>query len=253
MRQFTKTLPARHPLVTELMDAHGPEAYAYLTILLELAHEIGAFDLTLAILARECRIKNPRLSRIFPDMKIIFGKAQVSLGILKKPEESSTELNKVDLSSTSEGQNPHGSTRDLERSERLERGETNTQARVCENPESKEFSKKGHEYAIASNNPNMSNWGWVGGYLAQQFTEIRNSRPDIPPEALLQVWRECCDDASSNTVGSPKWYRTAFANKMRDWRPGVVSKPFSHQAGTKVDPRQIVMAEHRQERSGRIL
>lgn len=256
MRQFTKTLPARHPLVSELIDAHGAEAYAYLTMLLELAHEIGPFELTLAILARECRIKNPRLSRIFPDMKIIFEKAQVSLGILKKPEETSTKLNEVHLSSTSEVQNPHGSTRD-QREERSEREEeisppTPTPGESEPSPESKKIGQDGLKYAIQSNNPNMSNFGWVEGYLSAECQKTKLSKPEMSLDAFLKTWRETCDDATNAGAHSPKWYRTTFESRIQNWRPGMPSgtqraSPF--QAGTKVDPRQALIP--RTGRSGR--
>lgn len=86
-----------------------------------------------------------------------------------------------------------------------------------------DFAQKGQSYASQSGNPNMHNFSWISGYLQTQFTEIRNSRPDIPAEAVLQVWQQCCDDASAKSVGAPKWYRTTFENRLANWNPSVKS------------------------------
>lgn len=85
------------------------------------------------------------------------------------------------------------------------------------------FAQAGNTYAIGSGNVNMQNYAWVDGYLSNQYIEIRNSKPNIPAEAVLKVWQQCCDDASAKAVSHPKWYRTTFENRIDEWKPGTTS------------------------------
>jgi hypothetical protein len=82
-----------------------------------------------------------------------------------------------------------------------------------------EFAQKGQAYAVNSGNPNLHRLEWVAGYLENQFMKIRNSRPEIPAEAILQIWQQCCDDASVKAVGAAKWYQSAFENRVAEWKP----------------------------------
>ena len=130
MKHFLKTLPTRHVIVTSLIKKHGQEAFMWLSSLLELAQEIGSFELTLDVLSSTCNIKNPRLSRVFDDVNNAFIQAQVALGILNEVEisesesnsneDTSTKFNSNELSSTSEGQNTDGRNNSITREDRVD-------------------------------------------------------------------------------------------------------------------------------------
>ncbi len=82
-----------------------------------------------------------------------------------------------------------------------------------------DFAKTGLEYAARSNNPNLHNFGWVENYLSNQEKETLSSNPDFPKEGLRKTWQAVCDDASAKGISAIKWYRTAFENRIRDYRP----------------------------------
>lgn len=92
-----------------------------------------------------------------------------------------------------------------------------------------DFANEGLKAFIASGNPNVTNAGWVKGYLANVFTAIRNSHPEIPVSDLLGCWQECCDDASGKAVSSPKWYRTVYENRIHSYKKGpkTTKKPYN--------------------------
>jgi len=246
MKIFTKTIPARHPLVSELIDTHGAESYAYLTMLLELAQEIGPFELTPAILARECRIKNPRLSRIFPDMKVVFEKAQVSLGILKKPEETSSKSNKVDLSSTSEGQNPDGSTRDLREEEIREEKKTSSQRMLRSTDEQMAIavwmSEKIRDLNPSSKEPNFSAWA---NEIRLMVESDKRSLAEIKE---LFTWVQS-DSFWRTNVLSPGKLREKW-DQLQIKRRNPVKIANFPQKSTAVDGRNIVAGADREYISG---
>ncbi len=105
------------------------------------------------------------------------------------------------------------------KSESESKSESNTLTVCARDEAAVAFVNSAKGYAVASRNTNMHNFSWLAGYLTQQFQEIRNSRPDIPAEAVLKVWQECCDDASSKAVGASKWYRKVFENRIASWTP----------------------------------
>ncbi len=129
MKQFTKTLPKRHPLSVEIRELYGAEGFTYLTDLLDLAQEIGKFELTPQLVARECGLKSQKVARIFENLSRIFEESCKILGLsFNNPQKSSkypSESSKYPQRSTPS--NPHGSTHDLEkRREEQSREETTT-------------------------------------------------------------------------------------------------------------------------------
>lgn len=112
--------------------------------------------------------------------------------------------------------------------------QANTSARAV-------FLEKAEKAFLKAGNPNMNQSGWIEGYLTDQLDEIRNSRPEIPAEAILKIWQECCDDASVKGVRAVKWYRTAFENRVADWQPKATK-------GSKPKPENPFLKAHREGR-----
>jgi len=109
------------------------------------------------------------------------------------------------------------------------------------------FARAGEKYLAGSGNANMHQTQWAAGYLEATYLEIRSSRPEIPPAAILKCWQECCDEASSRSIGAIKWYKTAFENKTQEWKPGG-GKP----QGSVIAASRIVPAEQRTGGTGRL-
>jgi hypothetical protein len=117
-KQFIKTLPTHHPIATELMDQFGKASYTDLVILLELAQDIGPFELTPAIMKKECGLHSSKIEKIFENFKNIFEQAMKFLKISEDFGEISGNFAKT------EGGNPRGCNKSIKR-EREEREKDN--------------------------------------------------------------------------------------------------------------------------------
>jgi len=222
--KFVKAMSLRHPIVRELRDKHGDEAYTYLTGLIELAVDVGWFEVTPKILNGEFRIKTPKINRIIVDLTKAFNASLLFLGIinnvpesstiLNNPEQSSTILNNPEQSSELEGQNPRGSTRDQEKI-RLEEKETQC---VSDYDENMKLGLEGMKYMVSLNSPNHSSPAWITSWLSYRLKELETQRPDIPKPELMQIWRDSCDKISNTSKGI-EYHKGIFNNKIKDWHP----------------------------------
>lgn len=123
MRQyFSKAVLVDHPLIDEMCDELGNDAYRFLTILTDLWQEIGEFEITAKLLKQRCRINAQkseriieRFSKYFKESLKILKLVEESSEILNNLEESSGKLNKVEESSTLEGENTDGRNKSITR------------------------------------------------------------------------------------------------------------------------------------------
>lgn len=126
MRQyFSKAVLVGHPLIDEMCDELGNDAYRFLTILTDLWQEIGEFEITAKLLKQRCRINAQkseriieRFSKYFQESLKILKLVEESSEILNNLEESSGKLNKVEESSTLDGENTDGRNKSITRKDK---------------------------------------------------------------------------------------------------------------------------------------
>jgi hypothetical protein len=205
MRQyFSKAVLVNHPLIDEMCDELGNDSYRFLTILTDLWQEIGEFEITAKLLKQRCRINAQKSERIIERFSKYFHE---SLKILKLVEESSVKLNKVEKSSTLDGQNTDGSTRDLDK-KREDKEENRLEKEYL--PE--EF-EKAYKIAtdLASNSPSSQSIKGLDEFLRVYFTTAKPK--DLDLGQILECWTEACELWFK---GLP-YVKVTFKNKMSEY------------------------------------
>lgn len=227
MQNFTKTLPKRHPLSTEIRNLHGAEAFTYLTDLLDLVQDIGTFELTPQIVARECGLKSQKVQRIFEDLKRIFEESCKILELsLKNPEESLKNPQRSDA------QNPHGSTHAHARPVSLLVSNINNQPTNEPTNSEPDFSQEEIEFASQAEeiykndpSPNVVNNSWVKGFSKLRYREAKQSRPDLSSLDLLSVWQLVCASAAKNGAHKADWYQKAWNSQLNSYQKPAIDPP----------------------------
>lgn len=87
--------------------------------------------------------------------------------------------------------------------------------------ENRKLGKEGMNYLVSLNHPNFSNPQWVAGYLAIQFQELEQSRPDIPKPEIMRLWQDTCDLATEKNKPGVQWSKSTFWNKLNAWTPNT--------------------------------
>lgn len=93
--------------------------------------------------------------------------------------------------------------------------------------ENKSLAQTGKDYLVSLNHPNFSSPQWVSGYLSVQFDELERSRPDIPKQEILRMWRDTCDLAVEKNKSAQQWSKSTFKNKLDSWKPAIQTKTVS--------------------------
>lgn len=256
MRYFRFLNPKSKALI-EAKTILGDAGLWQIACLAAEAQEQDIWELDVQTIVGWIKVKRDRAERILPFAQKILDETQEMLGKSKKISGKSQKIseNTEQIVSKSEDftpSNPHGSTRDLEIIDHTNREETHIQK--CASEECEKFIDQARKYAFDSGNVNMQNFSWLDGYLTKQFTEIRSSRPEIPAEAVLKVWQECCDDASAKSVSAAKWYRTVFETRIESWTvtgPRLVACGRSP-TGTMIAGNAITPSEARKGGSGKL-
>lgn len=93
--------------------------------------------------------------------------------------------------------------------------------------ENKSLAQAGKDYLVSLNHPNFSSPQWVSGYLSVQFDELEKSRPDIPKQEILRMWRDTCDLAVEKNKSAQQWSKSTFKNKLDSWKPAIQTKTVS--------------------------
>lgn len=87
--------------------------------------------------------------------------------------------------------------------------------------ENRKLGKAGKDYLDSLAHPNFSNTQWVAGYLAIQFQELEQSRPDIPKPEIMRLWQDTTDLATEKNKPGPQWSKSTFWNKLNAWTPNT--------------------------------
>ncbi len=230
MRKFIKVLPKRHPLSTEIRDLHGAEAYTYLCDLLDLAQEIGFFELTPKIAARECGINVQKASRIFENLKRIFEESCHFLQLSSnKVEESSKKVETLD------GQNPHSSTRDQEENREEEKKEKETlrvsKKAAQENEKKIHFPKSPAGELVSHLHEKLVTKGLTPTFLNQNWSDIgvREANSLLATETAEEI-RKAIDWFASDTrfwadhLNRMSHVRRNWDHYLRDKPTGTTTK-----------------------------
>jgi hypothetical protein len=228
MNGFTKTLPKRHPLSTEVRELLGAEGFTYLTDLLDLAQDIGEYELTHKIVARECSINAQKVKRIFDILERIFYESCKFLELSSNKVTTLTTQNPIKTVKTDENQkNGHIYNNNLLNNS------------ICLGSEEGEVTPPKPKKKIASIVP--ADWTPKPGFE----NWLKEKHPDATPD-IFQTELEKFRDYSAAKGSTYKDFDAALRNWFNTgyWKQNV--RRFPVQAAGIPQPGQISQSEYSQ-------
>lgn len=235
MKHFSKTIPSRHQLSREMKELYGWEGYGHLTCLLELADDIGFFELTTKVLSNEFGMRMPKAEKVLSDYKRIFEQSYRITRQSKRitpdyehntdvlPGNTSLLQDNTELIGSyygvTEGQNPHGSTRVLEKSKE-EKSKENISENGPENIELKKSIELACGYASSSLNNQAAHW--VHPYLKSFFVLNRSKWETLKDSDISYCWEMACKYWDKGK----RYVQKVFEQQLQDFDPSkIISAP----------------------------
>jgi hypothetical protein len=249
MKPWFKALDINSRSMRALMDAHGYDGVGMAFQVMQVVGESDIESITVNDLCRWLKLYPRRAVKLLPFMaavvaefrQVVLGKKAQTLQEVSQNFDQSFEEVSANIDQTSgkvsqniseslvnlEGEKPRESNKYINKLEPLEKKEESEQkARACDSKFLDEVTR-GADYLAKSGNPNLTNLGWVPGFLERKFTEYAERYQDRKPGLILAAWCATCDKASAEGKSALKWFEKVFDDLVANPRQPVAGKPLT--------------------------